>query len=107
MPRPPRSEKHTSGLPSQSKIVCPLFFLNDTPPPKISPLPLHAALPISEYKKVRLGWSLTKMRELLGADDPFVHGVLGKKPPAQVGAALIEGPGLGDPAVPSINAAPT
>src|SRR5256885_7114059 len=25
------------------------FFFNDTPPPEISPLPLHAALPISEH----------------------------------------------------------
>src|SRR5256886_7159284 len=27
--------------------VCPFFFLNDPPPTKISPLPLHDALPIS------------------------------------------------------------
>jgi len=61
---------------------------------------LFSTAPIyPEYEKVRLGWSLTKMRELLGADDPFVHLVLGKKSPDQVGAALIEGTGLGDPAV--------
>jgi hypothetical protein len=48
---------------------------------------------------VRLGWSLTKMRELLGADDPFVHQVLGRKSPDQVGAALIAATRLGDPAV--------
>src|SRR2546426_2205054 len=32
-------------------LVSPIllfFFLNDTPPPKISPLPLHAALPIPQ-----------------------------------------------------------
>src|SRR6266850_864225 len=52
-----------------------------------------------EYESVRLGWSLTKMRELLGADDPFVHLVLGRKSPDQVGAALIAGTRLGDPAV--------
>src|SRR5712691_11276087 len=61
---------------------------------------LFSTAPIyPEYEKVKLGWSLTKMRELLGADDPFVHRVLGKKSPDQVGAALIEGTGLGDPAV--------
>src|SRR5438309_7562467 len=52
-----------------------------------------------EYESVRLGWSLTKMRELLGADDPFVHLVLGRKSPDQVGAELIAGTQLGDPAV--------
>jgi len=61
---------------------------------------LFSTAPIyPEYEKVKLGWSLTKMRELLGADDPFVHRVLGKKSPDQFGAALIEGTGLGDPAV--------
>ena len=39
------------------------------------------------------------MRELLGADDPFVHQVLGRKSPDQIGAALIAGTKLGDPAV--------
>src|SRR5260370_18205251 len=52
-----------------------------------------------EFENVRLGWSLTKMRELLGADDPFVHQVLGRKSPDQVGAALIAATRLGDPAV--------
>ena len=52
-----------------------------------------------EYETVKLGWSLTKMRELLGADDPFVHQLLGRKSPDQVGTALIAGTGLGDPAV--------
>src|SRR6266567_1274895 len=41
---------------------------------------LFSTAPIyPEYEKVKLGWSLTKMRELLGADHPFVHLVLGKK----------------------------
>jgi len=47
---------------------------------------------------VKLGWSLTKMRELLGADDPFVQQVLGRKSPDQIGADLIAGTRLGDPA---------
>src|SRR2546425_12311075 len=36
------------------------FFLNDTPPPEFSPLPLHAALPISAPRRrlraPRRGW---------------------------------------------------
>jgi hypothetical protein len=61
---------------------------------------LFSTAPIyPDYEGVRLGWSLTKMRELLGADDPFVHQVLGRKSPDQVGAELIAGTRLGDPAV--------
>src|SRR5258708_22872830 len=60
---------------------------------------LFSTAPIyPEFEKVKLGWSLTKMRELLGADDPFVHQVLGRNSPDQVGAALISGTQLGDPA---------
>jgi len=61
---------------------------------------LFSTAPIyPEYERVRLGWSLTKMRELLGADDPFVRLVLGRKSPDQVAAELIAGTRLGDPAV--------
>ncbi len=61
---------------------------------------LFSTAPIyPEYETVRLGWSLTKMRELLGADDPFVRLVLGRKSPDQLGAELIAGTRLGDPAV--------
>src|SRR3989338_2219290 len=42
-----RSEEHTSELQSQFHLVCRFFFFNDAAPPEISPLPLHAALPIS------------------------------------------------------------
>ena len=48
---------------------------------------------------MRLTWSLTKMRELLGADDPFVRLVLGRKSPEQLAAEWIAGTRLGDPAV--------
>src|SRR5213596_492578 len=61
---------------------------------------LFSTAPIyPEYERMRLGWSLTKMRELLGADDPFVHLVLGRKSPDQVAAELIAGTRLDDPAV--------
>src|SRR6185295_8561998 len=60
---------------------------------------LFSTAPIyPEYEKMKLGWSLTKMRELLGADDPFVREVLGRKSPDQIGADLIAGTRLGDPA---------
>src|SRR5207245_10059726 len=52
-----------------------------------------------EYEKVRLGWSLTKMRELLGADDPFVRLVLGRKSPEQLAKEWVAGTKPGDPAV--------
>src|SRR2546428_2825953 len=32
---------------SKDCMICSFFFLNDRAPPEISPLPLHAALPIS------------------------------------------------------------
>src|SRR3990172_1855324 len=49
----PRSEEHTSELQSPLHLLFPLFFLKDPPPPKISPLPPHASLPI--YVGERLG----------------------------------------------------
>ncbi|MFC5474734.1 S46 family peptidase [Paraherbaspirillum soli] len=51
------------------------------------------------FEKVTLALSLTKMREILGADDAFVKQVLGKQSPDQLSAALIDGTKLGDPAV--------
>ena len=59
-----------------------------------SPAPIYP-----EFEKVKLEWSLTKMRELLGTDDPFVVQVLGKESPEQVAKRLIDGTKLGDPAL--------
>ncbi len=39
----------------------------------------------------RLTWSLTRLRSQLGADDPFVKKVLGKKSPRAVATAAIQG----------------
>src|SRR2546427_11239700 len=50
-----------------------------------------------EYETMRLSWSLTKMRELLGADDPFVRLVLGRKSPEQLAKEWVSGTRLGDP----------
>jgi hypothetical protein len=52
-----------------------------------------------EMEKLRLTFSLTKMREVLGPDDPFVKRVLGKKSPAALAAELIDGTGLADVAL--------
>ena len=55
------------------------------------PLPDHAAAILStapiypELEKLTLTFSLTKLREVLGPDDPFVKKVLGKKSPAAAG----------------------
>src|SRR6185295_6425840 len=51
---------------------------------------LFSTAPIyPEYESMRLGWSLTKMRELLGADDPFVRLVLGRKAPHDLGSEWV------------------
>ncbi|TFV96537.1 S46 family peptidase, partial [Oxalobacteraceae bacterium OM1] len=52
-----------------------------------------------EFEKVKLALSLTKLREKLGVDHPFVKRVLGKKSPDQLAAELIAGTRLGDAAV--------
>lgn len=45
-----------------------------------------------------LGWSLSRLRELLGADDVFVKKVLGRDTPEEVAARLVQGTTLADPA---------
>lgn len=61
---------------------------------------LFSAAPIyADYEKLKLTWSLTKMREWLGADHPLVHKVLGKDSPEQVAARLIDGTSLKDAAM--------
>ncbi len=61
---------------------------------------LTAAAPIyPELEKLNLTFSLTKLREELGPDDPFVKKVLGKKSPEQLAAELIDGTKLGDAGV--------
>ncbi len=58
-----------------------------------SPAPIYP-----EFEKMKLEFSLTKMRESLGTDDPFVIKILGRESPEQVAKRLIEGTKLGDPA---------
>lgn len=52
-----------------------------------------------EYEKIKLAFSLAKMREWLGADDAFVRDVLDKQSPQALGDQLIDGTKLGDVAV--------
>ena len=52
-----------------------------------------------DYEKVKLGLSLTKMREWLGTDDAFVKTVLGNKSPQEVANELVSKTKLGDVAV--------
>ncbi len=58
-----------------------------------SPAPIYP-----DFEILKLEFSLTKMRELLGTDDPIVQRVLGRESPAQVAKRLVEGTKLGDPA---------
>ncbi len=61
---------------------------------------LFSTAPIyPDYEKVKLGLSLTKMREWLGTDNAFVRKVLGKESPQQLADRLISGTKLADVAV--------
>ncbi|HKT28467.1 S46 family peptidase [Dyella sp.] len=51
------------------------------------------------YEQTMLSWSLEKLRQVLGADDPTVHEVLGKQSPDQLAQQLVSGSKLADPAV--------
>jgi len=52
-----------------------------------------------DFEIVKLGWSLSKLREELGADHPVVRQVLGKDSPQQLAERVIRGTQLGDVAV--------
>ena len=61
---------------------------------------LFSTAPVyADYEKVKLGWSLTKLREVLGTGDAFVKKVLGNESPEALAKRLVEGSKLGDPAV--------
>jgi hypothetical protein len=58
---------------------------------------IAASAPVyPELEKLTLTFSLTKLREALGPDDPLVKKVLGDKSPAQLAAELVDGSGLAD-----------
>jgi hypothetical protein len=60
---------------------------------------LFSTAPIyDELETTLLAFSLTKLREELGADDPFVRKVLGKESPDELAARLVKNTRLKDPA---------
>jgi hypothetical protein len=60
---------------------------------------LSAAPVYRELELLRLTFSLTALREALGADDPFVRAVLGRRSPRELATLLVTGTHLGtDPA---------
>jgi hypothetical protein len=59
---------------------------------------LGSASPVyAEFEIFRLTFALTKLRELLGADDPIVKAVLGKDSPEQLATRVVRGSKLADP----------
>jgi len=60
----------------------------------LAPSPVHRNL-----EQLRLEFSLSKLREEMGADDPFVKRILGKESPESLARLLLAGSKLDDPAV--------
>jgi hypothetical protein len=61
---------------------------------------LAAPVPVyPDLERVTLAHNLTKMREWLGEDDPYVRAVLGNDAPRTVADRIVAGSKLGDPAV--------
>ena len=59
---------------------------------------LESTAPIHpDYEKVKLAWSLTKLREELGADAPAVRRILGRRSPEAAASAWIDATSLADP----------
>jgi len=52
-----------------------------------------------QYEQTMLSWSLEKLRQVLGADDPTVHEVLGKRSPDELAQQLVSGTHLADASV--------
>src|SRR3989304_4348340 len=65
--REARSEEHTSELQSRLHLVCRLFFVKYTATTEISPLPLHAALPIPFLRARALAEEVGDRRALADA----------------------------------------
>jgi len=67
--------------------------------PQVQAGVLSSAPVYPDFEKLKLGWSLTKMRERLSPSNSQVMQILGKDSPEQVAARMIDGTRLGDPAV--------
>ncbi|WP_366515610.1 S46 family peptidase [Solimonas marina] len=68
----------------------------DSALPRIEQRVMSKAPIYPEYEKAKLTWSLTKLREAVGPDDPLVMLVLGKESPAQLAAELVDHSELAD-----------
>jgi len=64
--------------------------------PEVQANVLSTAPIYNDFERVKLGWSLTKMRELLTPSDPTVMQILGKRSPQQLADAMIASTKLGD-----------
>ena len=73
--------------------------MSSTPLPTLTQELFSDAPIYPAFEQVKLGWSLTKLREWLGADDATVRQVLGKEAPELMAKRLIETTKMGDPAV--------
>jgi hypothetical protein len=61
---------------------------------------LEANVPVyPAFERTMMAWSMEKMRQILGADDPFVRETLGRQSPDQLAQQLVAGTRLADPAV--------
>ena len=67
--------------------------------PEVQANVLSSAPVYPDFERVKLGWSLTKMREHLTASNPVVMAILGKEAPQQVADRMVAATRLGDPAV--------
>lgn len=84
-----RAKPNTERLPEYTEAALPQLEQG-----LFSTAPIYA-----DYEKLKLAWSLTKMREWLGADDPLVRTVLGNETPQQLAARWVNATTLKDPAV--------
>ncbi|HSC67302.1 MAG TPA: S46 family peptidase, partial [Cellvibrio sp.] len=52
-----------------------------------------------DFERMKLGWSLSKLREKLGVDNPAVKRILGKQSPEALANSIVTNSKLADPAV--------
>ncbi|GGP23419.1 S46 family peptidase [Silvimonas iriomotensis] len=80
------------ALPDQQRM--PEF--NEAALPQLEQRLFSSAPLYPDFERVKLTASLTRLREILGTDDPFVKQVLGKQSPADLARQLTEGTQLAD-----------
>ncbi|MCC6394809.1 MAG: S46 family peptidase [Bryobacterales bacterium] len=68
----------------------------DARKPEVTQALLSAAPIYPEFETETLTWSLTKLREVLGPDDPFIRKLFGKRSPREVATEAVQGTALRD-----------